>query len=35
MGGLIPYENVLPAPLVYATDTDKYYSILEKAEAIK
>lgn len=35
MGMPIPYENELPAPLVFKGETGPYYTILEKAEAIK
>lgn len=35
MGMPIPYENVLPAPLITKNDVAPYYAILEKAEAIK
>jgi len=31
----IPYENVLPAPLVMKADVQPYYDILKKAEAVK
>ena len=35
MGLPIPYQNELPAPLVYKADVQPYYDILTKAEAIK
>jgi len=35
MGMPVPYENILPAPIVMQADVEPYYSILEKAEAIK
>jgi ribose transport system substrate-binding protein len=35
MGMPVPYENVLPAPIITKDDTGPYYVILERAEAIK
>jgi ribose transport system substrate-binding protein len=35
MGILVPYENVLPSPILYKADVDKCYSVLSKAEAVK
>lgn len=35
MGMPVPYENVLPAPIITKDDVDPYYTILERAEAIK
>jgi ribose transport system substrate-binding protein len=35
MGMPVPYENVLPAPIIMKDDVDPYYVILERAEAIK
>jgi ABC-type sugar transport system substrate-binding protein len=35
MGQAVPYENVLPAPLVFQGQTGPYLEIIKRAEAIK